>query len=793
MAAPARGIGWRDDAGVALALALLAIALAGGQWLWRADRVVYDAGLSLFTRPAPQDIVIVAIDDASIDAIGRWPWPRSVHATLLQRLADARPRTVVLDLLLSEPDPDPRQDELLAAAARRAAPVVMPVAWQALPGQPMRALEPVSPLRQVVTLGAAEAPVDADGVLRHAYLQAGPPGQPYPHLAVAALQASGRSVSPVLPLQQPQQPQQAQQAGAAQGWTRQGQLLVRYTGPPGHLQHVSYVDVLRGVVPAGHLAGRDVLVGMTAQGLGDTLATPVNGHQRAMPGVEVLAHTLHTLGGGPTLRPLGPAASGLLSAAAVLVLVAAMGAAGTRLALVLALAALPLALLASLGALALGLWWSPAAFAVAAVLAYPLWSWRRLERGVAQLEGEIAQLVAEPGLLPSAAGRSPVPRNDRLATRLSLLHEAADTVRSARRFLADTLAGLPTAMLVDDGNGRVLLANPLAAALFEAGDADELQGLDLPRLLGEFECQPAVDWPEALAEVRRSGQGLAVQARLAGQGDHVIHAQAVALHGGMRLIVSMADVAPIKQAERARQEVLAFVSHDLRAPATSIALLAELQLAGRGTLPQDELLQEVRRLARRTLALADDFVRAAQAEQRPLQIEAVDPAALMAEAAADFAAQAAVAGVRIEVQGGGHALPSLPALPLDRALALRALGNLLSNAIGHSPAGGCVQLAARSEPGAGCCFTVSDQGPGLSAEALQRLLQSQDGLVPTAAKGVGFGLLFVQRVARRHGGRLDARAAEGGQGACFELWLPGAQGIPERASGKAPGPDSAAA
>lgn len=784
MAAPARGTGWRDDAGVALAVALLAFALAAGQWLWRADRVVYDAGLSLFTRPPPQDIVIVAIDEASIDAIGRWPWPRSVHATLLQRLADARPRTVVLDLVLSEPDPDPRQDELLAAAARRAAPVVMPVAWQAVPGQPLRALEPVSPLREAVALGAAEAPVDADGVLRHAFLQAGPPERPYPHLAVAALRASGRSVNPALPLQQPPQD------GAAPGWTRQGQLLVRYTGPPGHLHQVSYLDVLRGVVPAAQLAGRDLLVGMTAQGLGDTLATPVNGHQRAMPGVEVLAHTLHTVSGGPTLRPLGPAAAGVLSAAAVLALVAAMGAAGTRLALVLALAALPLSLAASLGALALGLWWSPAAFAVAAVLAYPLWSWRRLERGVAQLEGEITQLLAEPGLLPAATGRSPAPRNDRLATRLSRLHEAADTVRAARRFLADTLAGLPTAMLVDDGNGRVLLANPLAAALFEAGDPDELQGLDLPRLLGEFECQPAVDWPQALADVRRSGQGLAVQARLAGQGDHVVHAQAVSLQGGMRLIVSMADVAPIKQAERARQEVLAFVSHDLRAPATSIALLAELQLAGRGTLPPDELLQEVQRLARRTLALADDFVRAAQAEQRPLQIEPVEPAALMAEAAADFAAQAAVAGVRIEVQGGG---PALPPLDVDRPLVLRALGNLLSNAIGHSPAGGRVLLAAGGEPGPGCCFTVSDQGPGLSAQALQRLMQAQDGLAPTAAQGVGFGLLFVQRVARRHGGRLSARAADGGHGACFELWLPGGQGIPEGASGKAPGPDSAPA
>ena len=99
---------------MALPLALLATALLLSGWTWRADRVLYDLGLSLWRRAPPADIVIVAIDDASIAAIGRWPWPRVLHSTLLERLADARPRAIALDLLLSEPDPDPAQDQLLA-------------------------------------------------------------------------------------------------------------------------------------------------------------------------------------------------------------------------------------------------------------------------------------------------------------------------------------------------------------------------------------------------------------------------------------------------------------------------------------------------------------------------------------------------------------------------------------------------------------------------------------------------------------------------------------------------------
>ena len=89
---------WPAGVGVAVVLAALAFALALGGWTWRADRLVYDIGLSFWRRPVPEGIVIVAIDDASVAAIGRWPWPRAVHSTLLARLAAARPRAIGLDV-----------------------------------------------------------------------------------------------------------------------------------------------------------------------------------------------------------------------------------------------------------------------------------------------------------------------------------------------------------------------------------------------------------------------------------------------------------------------------------------------------------------------------------------------------------------------------------------------------------------------------------------------------------------------------------------------------------------------
>ncbi|MDE1929563.1 MAG: CHASE2 domain-containing protein, partial [Burkholderiales bacterium] len=742
---------WRDETAIAALLALLAGALAFGGWTWRLDRLVYDSGLSLWRRPAPADIVIVAIDDASIARIGRWPWPRAVHATLLERLAQAHPRAIALDLVLSEPDPDPRQDRLLARALRDAAPVVLPVAWQRLPGAPLSALLPVKPLAGAVSLGTAEAPVDEDGVLRHAFLAAGPPQAIYPHLAATLLQLGGGAIAPGLAVEDA-----AEHSGGAR---RDGRFLIRYLGPPGTFERISYVDLLLGRVAPARLAGSYVLIGMTAQGLGDTLATPVNGSHEAMPGIEVLANTLATLRDGDAPRPLTPAAVAAIAVALLAAQLLAFGRGGPRLALPLAVASVPLALGASLLALRAGVWCAPGPYVLASALAYPLWSWRRLERAVAGLDREIARLAAEPLETRLVARPGASDGGDAIGARLQTLHRAGLLVRQARRFLADTLAAMPTAMLVADERMRVVLANPAAAALFEVASADELLGLETLRLLAEFATDPACDWAHAVAALGPEQPGIAVEARLGEvePGDYVIRVAAVDLQGQRRVLIAIVDIAPVKQAEREREEALAFVSHDLRSPANSIVLLADMNLSGAVHTPVADLLREMRALAARTLALSEAFVRAAHVQYQPLQRSAVAPAAIVDDAVDELRAQALAGGVELR-----KAIAPRPAeVVVDRLLLLRAVTNLVGNAIRHSPRGAAVEIGTESA-GAGWRLTVRDHGRGLSAAQLEQLLGGNTGALVRDARGVGLGLLFVQRVAHRHGGRLTVTAAAGG-------------------------------
>jgi hypothetical protein len=240
--------------------------------------------------------------------------------------------------------------------------------------------------------------------------------------------------------------------------------------------------------------------------------------------------------------------------------------------------------------------------------------------------------------------------------------------------------------------------------------------------------------------------------------------------------VTIADVAAVKAAERDREETLAFVSHDLRSPASSIALLAEMTLSGSLDRPQDALMRDVRRLAGRILEMSEAFVRAAHVRNQPLHIETVSMTALIDEAMRDVEAQAADAGVGLV----RAPCDTDDAVRLDRGLVVRAVANLVGNAVRHSARSSTVVIEVTCDAG-GACIGVRDFGAGLTDSQIERLDGTEEGLSPEGGQGVGLGIVFVQRVARRHGGRLRARRGNAG-GAIFELTLPApgsrAQAIP---------------
>ncbi|MDO9006193.1 MAG: CHASE2 domain-containing protein [Aquabacterium sp.] len=764
----ARHARWRREwLGVSALLALLALLLGAGSWTWRLDQAAYDTGLSLWSRPAPDDIVLVTIDEASLRQLGQWPWPRALHATVIQQINQAQPKAILLDLLLSEPSPDPEQDQVLAQAIQQSGKVVLPLSFEALPQHLVRELPPVPALRAPAHLAHADAELDVDGVLRWAALHAGiAPGR-HPHMALALLQVAGEPMHASI---------QAQSAPASAAtnpvWRRDDRVLVRYIGPPGTVKQVSFAAVLRGDVPANVFTGRYVLIGASAIGLGDWYQTPVSGLSQAMPAVEITANLLQMLRTGDWVRPVPPLVVGVVSAGLILGLMFAFIRLSPYQALLAALLSALGVALASCALLAAGVWFAPTAFLLTALLAYPVWSWRRLETTQDFLDAEILRLAATPEPPSPESPKQHVPR-DQVERRIAAIQGANARLQQAQQLLVNTLEAMPEAVLVVDGRGQVRQANPQLGTLLNLADQDTLTGQSLDTLLARWMPTDAPRWTmlleRALAEER------VIITEVHGPFDQHLLARIAPLPSAANqppwLVLCLADITPIRLIEQQRDELLGFIAHDIRSPQASLISLVQLQHMTRAAMPAEEVLDHVDMLARSTLALCDELLQIMRAETHPIQQQPTNLAQVAEQALKEVDLQARVKDITMVKD---WAPDWTPVLPLDQSLVRRALINLLNNAIKFSPQGSEVRLRMTPQEGF-CVIAVIDRGPGIPPAELKKLFRRYERLESsTAARvtaGVGLGLVFIDTVARRHGGRVQVHS-EPGQGSCFELWLP---------------------
>ena len=761
---------------LALATAFVAAACTGS-WFWRADLALYDAAVPA-GRASP-DVIIVGVDEASLRALGRWPWHRSVHAALLARLRDAGAAAVALDFLFTEPEADTQAgDQALAAAMLAGPPVVLPIAPEpsAVPGV-LRESLPTPVLRDAAAaLGHAEVELDGDGIVRSVFLRAGA-GQPeLNHLAVALLQAAPDA--PAVRLRGVRNPDPGR---ATSAWVRDYQLYIPFDGPPGSIPHVSYAEVLDGRVPGELLRGKIVLVGATAQGLGDAYPTPGSAYGVAMPGVEITANVASALRGGLTIRRLAPWLSALLCTAPVLATFIGFLFLSPRrsLLLVILLIAATLALTVALLRVG-GLWWPSASALAALVMLYPLWSWRRLEAAQAFLEAEFESFSHEqlPLIGSAAAQLRPGHRLDVVQHRIDLVRQATQRLRDVRRLFTDTVQSLPDATLVVDVQGRIVLANPAATALLGARDAAGIEGRPLDGEVFRELSGTQLDFAQVAARAPCTFES---RPERLGR-DLLLRVVPFAADNGTRLgtLLDLADITDLRQAQRERDEVMSFLSHDMKSPATSLAGLAELQRDPARALPPRELSERLDLLAKRTLSLVDGFLALTRAEAAdPLVFVSFELHDAVQDAVDEVWASARARSVSIAWQA-----PPAAALVLgDRYLLARAVMNLLVNAVRYSAPMSHVGVTLELAAGEGR-VVVRDEGPGIIAERRAELFtRFARGLHvgPNDPGGAGLGLAFVRTVALKHGGRVVVDSEEG-RGSTFTLVVPLA-GADETVSG----------
>ncbi len=256
-------------------------------------------------RPAPADVVIVAIDDEALSQAGSDAPPREMMARLVRALTTFHPRAIAIDIAFLN-SKDERTDADLAAALKAAPAVIAaigvfdPVASSgqpveasglALGPKPSSVLWPTEAIRDAAQVGLANVSTDSSGVPRYIPMIYETPDGVLPSFALAAA-SQALEADPVLG------PDRIELAGRSRAMDLGYHMPVRFYGPEGSFRRIGATHVLRGDLDPEALRGKVVVVGVTATGASDTFATPFD---RVAPGAEVFATAIGNLLAGDGL------------------------------------------------------------------------------------------------------------------------------------------------------------------------------------------------------------------------------------------------------------------------------------------------------------------------------------------------------------------------------------------------------------------------------------------------------------------------------------------------------------
>jgi adenylate cyclase len=285
---------------------LAAIALTAAGVLLPVDMAV-KTRLSLALSPTPdRRVVTVEVDDRALAVFGRWPWPRSLLAQLVARVAEADPAVIGVDIILSEPDPNGTGDLLLAETMGDHGRVVLPMHVESYSLPPEARLYassgvPVCPVPVLADRAAGIGHVivisDSDAVVRRVPMVIGTPQGLFRAFSSEVVRV-GLGISDV-------------EAGIVSRGNLDSTSSLAPAFPfPSAARRISAADLLGDDRQEGsvdrELRGKFVLIGVTARGIGDRHQTPVSAMAGAMPGLLIHAAAVNAMLSGVAIRSVSP-------------------------------------------------------------------------------------------------------------------------------------------------------------------------------------------------------------------------------------------------------------------------------------------------------------------------------------------------------------------------------------------------------------------------------------------------------------------------------------------------------
>lgn len=336
---------------------------------------------------------------------------------------------------------------------------------------------------------------------------------------------------------------------------------------------------------------------------------------------------------------------------------------------------------------------------------------------------------------------------------------------------------LPDAVAVVDPAGKVEVATESARSVFGLKAGAGVEDLPFDWLVDLYHRARQSGRPEALEG------GRAIQQFVQSE-ERYYRPEAVPILDGEReaagMILVFKDVTQLREQEEIKRSVVRTVSHQLNTPLTSIRMAIHLLLAEKvGGLneKQVELLLSAREDSDRLHEILSGLLDISRLESGRVRMEfqALAPGTVVAGAIEPYRREAQDRGVSLQAAVAAD----LPAVWVDATRIGNVFGNLLSNALKHTSAGGRIQITAEAND-AWVRFIVSDTGEGIPKAFLSRIFEPFFR-VPgqkEVSLGAGLGLAIVKEIVEAHGGTVGVESREGA-GSSFSFTLRRADKFPK--------------
>ncbi len=238
-----------------------------------------------------------------------------------------------------------------------------------------------------------------------------------------------------------------------------------------------------------------------------------------------------------------------------------------------------------------------------------------------------------------------------------------------------------------------------------------------------------------------------------------------------------------QQAVRAREEVLAIVSHDLRNPLNAVTLGTSLLRTAESLSQEDrEQVDIIEVSAKRMSRLISDLLDVTRLEggkKLPIEATEVEVSTILDEISDLFKSQAAASSVNLELRGAD----AVPAVHADRHRVMQVMSNLIGNALKFTPPGGSIRVTAEPRD-SDVLFMVADTGPGIPGKNLEDIFNPYWQGKRAERLGAGLGLPIAKGIVEAHGGRIWVESRQG-EGTKFFFTLPMRKSLADSPAGHA--------